>query len=523
MSEEKEAEEVNKEEEKENLEDYDESAIRKLRIKGKDDKIYTFEIIKEKNEKIIFQAMYEDAKDIVYEKKLSHSDFIKINGIYKKFDDIEELYSVFLIKCEESKIFLNSENNKVILTLFIQFSTKEYETKITLSPKKASVDSMLNNMNETLQEQKQENENLKKEIKENKNEIYKLKLKIQELENIKRISENNAKNINEIMKNYEEIEKIKEEMENQKDFYTKTIKEMKKTIEEQKIEIEEQKKEIENMSKKSESQKNGKDSLENKINKNEEDIKNTNERLTKYLNDVETVQSLNKTLLNQSSALIEQQSNILKSHIELNLEKMNNFDTKIKELKDDLKKDKYDDNKYYLERVMNIKSDIIRYEELNIIEEGIRYKQKKNIKGYKLLFKASINGYRVKDFHSICDGKSYTVTLVRTNIGRRFGGFTDQSWDQSNSYKTGSNGFIFSLDFKEIYYNKNSSYNIYGHSSYGPYFGNSDFYIGDNCNNGYNSYDGSNSSYNTNNKTYAMAGSNNFIVEDYEIYQLTFE
>ena len=144
------------EEEKENLGDYDESAIRKLRIKGKDGKIYTFQIIKEQNEKIIFQAMYEDSKDIVYEKKLTHADFIKTDGIYKKFDDIEELYLVFLIKCEESKIILNSENNKVILTLFVQFSTKEYETKFLLSPKKASVDSMVNNLNETLQEPKQE-------------------------------------------------------------------------------------------------------------------------------------------------------------------------------------------------------------------------------------------------------------------------------------------------------------------------------------------------------------------------------
>ena len=184
-------------------------------------------------------------------------------------------------------------------------------------------------------------------------------------------------------------------------------------------------------------------------------------------------------------------------------------------------KDKYDDNKFYLGRVINIKSDIIKYEELNIIEEGIRYKQKKNIKRYNLLFKASRDGYGIKEFHSKCDNKNNTLTLVKTTIGRRFGGFTDQQWDQSNSYKSGSNGFLFSLDYKEIYYNKNSSYNIYCHSSYGPYFGNGDFYIGDNCNSGYSSCDSSNSCYNTNNKTYALAGNSSFIVEDYEVYQLS--
>ena len=421
---------------------------------------------------------------------------------------------MFLIRCEESKIILNSENNKVILTLFVQFSTKEYETKILLSPKKASVDSMVNNMNETLQEQKQENEILKKEVEANKNEINKLKLKIQEFENIKKISDSNDKDINEMKTSLEEIEKLKEDMKSQKEYYSKTIEEMKKIIEEQK-------KEIENLKKKYESQNNGKDSLENKINKNIEDIKNTNERLTKYINDVETIQSLNKTLLNQSNVLIEQQSNIIKSNIELNLEKLNNFDKKFIELKEDLKKTFYDKNKYYLERVKDVKSEIIKSDELNIIEEGVRYKLQKNIKGYKLIFKASKDGYTAKEFHSKCDNKNYTVTLVKTSIGRRFGGFTDQSWDQSNSYKSGSNGFLFSLDLKEIFYNKNSSYNIYPHSSYGPYFGNGDFYIGNNCNSGYNSSDGSNSSYNTNSKTYALAGNSGFIVEDYEVYQLS--
>lgn len=89
MSKESDDEKSKKDEEKiENQEEYDESAIRKLRIKGKDNKIYSFEIIKEQNQKIIFQAMFEDSKDVVYEKKLTHSDFIKIDGIYKKFDDI---------------------------------------------------------------------------------------------------------------------------------------------------------------------------------------------------------------------------------------------------------------------------------------------------------------------------------------------------------------------------------------------------------------------------------------------------
>ena len=140
------------------------------------------------------------------------------------------------------------------------------------------------------------------------------------------------------------------------------------------------------------------------------------------------------------------------------------------------------------------------------------------------MYRASRDGFATSNFHSKYDGKSYTVTFVETLIGRRFGGFTDQSLDQSNNYKTGSNGFIFSLDNKEIYYNKNSSYNIYCNSGYGPSFGGGhDFYLCNNCNTSYSSYDNSDHSYQTNGKKYAMAGTNNFYVKDYEVYQISLD
>ena len=82
----------------------------------------------------------------------------------------------------------------------------------------------------------------------------------------------------------------------------------------------------------------------------------------------------------------------------------------------------------------------------------------KRIKEYKLLLKAKRDGFGTKDFHSKCDNKSYTVSFIKSKEGRRFGGFIDVEWDQSD-YKEGSNGFIFSLDNNEIYYNKDSNYN----------------------------------------------------------------
>ena len=152
----------------------------------------------------------------------------------------------------------------------------------------------------------------------------------------------------------------------------------------------------------------------------------------------------------------------------------------------------------------------------------LKKKFNKKIKKYELLFRAYKDGFTASAFHQKCDGKNFTVTFVLTNNGRRFGGFTDQAWDQSNSYKKGSNGFIFSLDNNEIYYNKNSNYNIYSNSSYGQVFGGGyDFYINDGCNTN-NSGENSNGFYNTG-KQYALSGSSSFLVDDYEVYQIEFE
>ena len=181
-------------------------------------------------------------------------------------------------------------------------------------------------------------------------------------------------------------------------------------------------------------------------------------------------------------------------------------------------------NELYNDFKKKIDSQIIRYDELSLIDDGIKNKFSKKVKKYELLFRATRDGFQTKNFHEKCDGNSYTVTFVITSIGRRFGGFTDQSWDQSGSYKTGSNGFIFSLNNKEIYYNKNNSYNNYCDGSYGPTFGGGhDFYLCDNCNTSISSYNNSDHSYQTYGKKCAMAGTYNFYVKDYEVYKIELE
>ena len=237
--------------------------------------------------------------------------------------------------------------------------------------------------------------------------------------------------------------------------------------------------------------------------------KKTIEKIKKDFNDYKNYAE-NK--FKELEALIKKESENLKYNIEyndgyyLNSDEINKFKVEFPKFKE------------------NVNSDIMKYFDLNLIETGIKKKQNKTIKKLTLLFRASRDGYGYSNFHSKCDGKVNTLILVETTNRRRFGGYTECQWDQNNSYKTGPYSFIFSFDNKKIYYSKNGSNSIYGYSSYGPTFGGGhDFYICDGCNSSNNSYESMGSSYENDGKKYPLTGSSNFLVSDYEVYQLELE
>ena len=172
-----------------------------------------------------------------------------------------------------------------------------------------------------------------------------------------------------------------------------------------------------------------------------------------------------------------------------------------------------------------ITNGIIKPNELYLIEDEIRKKFNKNITNYKLIFRASRDGYKAKNFHEKCDGKSNTLTLIKTKTKRRFGGFTEDKWENNRGYKNGKKGFIFSLDDKEIYYNKDGNYNIYCNSTFGPSFrsGPHDFTISDNCNMNNESFEYIQNSKDNNEKNYILEGNEHFIIKDYEVYIIEME
>ena len=66
-------------------------------------------------------------------------------------------------------------------------------------------------------------------------------------------------------------------------------------------------------------------------------------------------------------------------------------------------------------------------------------------KQFKLIYRASRDGYEASRFHAKCDNQPSTLTIIKTLFGYIFGGYTSVAWESSFSYKADPNAFIFSL------------------------------------------------------------------------------
>jgi hypothetical protein len=134
-------------------------------------------------------------------------------------------------------------------------------------------------------------------------------------------------------------------------------------------------------------------------------------------------------------------------------------------------------------------------------------------------------GFTAAKFHELCNNKGPTLTLITTEAGHKFGGFTTISWDSSNSYKLDTRSFLFSIDLTTKYPIINSFGNgIYCGATYGPTFGNGhDIHVSDNSNANSASYVRSNHAYGVpvaanGNHSILTGGNPNFKTTEVEVY-----
>jgi hypothetical protein len=64
-----------------------------------------------------------------------------------------------------------------------------------------------------------------------------------------------------------------------------------------------------------------------------------------------------------------------------------------------------------------------------------------------LLYSGSTDGWERSNFHELCDEEGPTITVMKSEAARVFGGFTMQSWDSGSGWKDDEKAFIYSIDW----------------------------------------------------------------------------
>ena len=120
-------------------------------------------------------------------------------------------------------------------------------------------------------------------------------------------------------------------------------------------------------------------------------------------------------------------------------------------------------------RLEIIKGDIIQdVKELELLSRKISGNNRKII--FNLLYKASIDSDKAEVFHKKCNSAKSTLVLVKSENGKRFGGFTSKDWNGDSIEKKDNNAFVFSFDKMKIYDIIPGEYAIGCYPKYGPVF-----------------------------------------------------
>ena len=167
--------------------------------------------------------------------------------------------------------------------------------------------------------------------------------------------------------------------------------------------------------------------------------------------------------------LVEKIVILEKENKETNI-KFNQLNIDYKQLKNEFDtiknwKNKYEHNfeelleiKKNQEALKQIDSKIIKTkEELKLIDDRIKNNDpilKKKKINYNLLYRGTRDGDKVSTFHSKCNNKSPTLSIIKTKKGMRFGGYTEQTWNDANGsgiWKKDDKAFCFSIELNKIY------------------------------------------------------------------------
>lgn len=141
--------------------------------------------------------------------------------------------------------------------------------------------------------------------------------------------------------------------------------------------------------------------------------------------------------------------------------------------------------KLFLEICMSFEeSSILTLQQMKVLN---RFFGSEN-ESWKLIYRASRDGWKAQDFHKKCDYKANTMTVIRSTNHCIFGGFTPIRWNSNETLAGDGRTFIFSLvnahgdepvkmENNGPFCNNNNS--IWCSEDYGPCFGEMDIVLYD--------------------------------------------
>lgn len=149
---------------------------------------------------------------------------------------------------------------------------------------------------------------------------------------------------------------------------------------------------------------------------------------------------------------------------------------------------------------------------------------------WRLLYRATRDGFESENFHLKCDGVMNTLTVIKTTSDNIFGAFVEKKWDSTSGGLDDAKAFIFSLknqDGKSFIADCTKTA-MFCDPFYGPSFGGGfalDIYISSNSSQNRNSH--SNFGYSYDNQNYEretdrsrsiLGGSYNFKTVEIEVF-----
>ncbi|KAF2069066.1 hypothetical protein CYY_009613 [Polysphondylium violaceum] len=165
------------------------------------------------------------------------------------------------------------------------------------------------------------------------------------------------------------------------------------------------------------------------------------------------------------------------------------------------------------------KSDLIDIDKFDHFDEWIGGKKK-----YDLIYKGSKDGFEASAFHSKCDGKGATITIIKTTECNIFGGYNSQSWNSNGVGYGDDKCFLFTManrhEIPPTKYKQTIAITpVSGLPNYGVVFGGKDIVIGNPCNTNVNTQSFPSSFVDTTNKgNETFASDQNFTVLDIEVF-----